>query len=448
VAFRVRFYSGLPLFVEVTPSLAMHVRYVVLLIPVWLALFAVMGLYTENNLLGGTREYALVFNACTLGTMLAIAATFFSQRIILSRGWLLLAWLCGLVCVSVARFSLRRVIYWLRRRGRFLAPAVIVGAGGEGVALARQLQTWDTSGLRLVGFIDDSQPPGTPVLNGLTVLGGVANVPHLVEKHGIREVIVASSSVPRESLLELVGIYALSDHMRIRLSSGLFEILTTGVSIKEVGYVPLICLNKVRLQGIEIAMKTALDYAITLPGLLLLSPVLAAIAVAIKLDSPGPVLYRRRVVGKGGRPFDGLKFRSMRADGDAILAAQPELEEELAHNHKLEHDPRITRVGAFLRRWSLDELPQLWNVLRRQMSLVGPRMIAPEELEKYGKWDMNLLTVWPGLTGLWQISGRSDVTYDERVQLDMYYIRNYTIWLDLQILIETVPAVIKGRGAR
>ena len=259
--------------------------------------------------------------------------------------------------------------------------------------------------------------------------------------------IIASESLPREKLLELVAQYALSDTMRIRLSSGLFEILTTGVTVKQVGFVPLIHLNKVRLSTLETFMKTALDLSIALPGVVLLSPLLAAIAIAVKLDSPGPALYRRRVVGRGGREFDAFKFRTMVVNGDEVLAAHPELAAELKQNHKLEDDPRVTRVGRFLRRWSLDELPQLRNVLRRQMSLVGPRMITAEELEKYGKWDMNLLTVWPGLTGLWQISGRSERSYEERVQIDMQYIRNYTIWLDLQILVETLPAVIRGRGA-
>jgi lipopolysaccharide/colanic/teichoic acid biosynthesis glycosyltransferase len=137
----------------------------------------------------------------------------------------------------------------------------------------------------------------------------------------------------------------------------------------------------------------------------------------------------------------------MVADGDALLDPHPELRAELGAKHKLKNDPRVTRVGRFLRRWSLDELPQLFNVLARQMSLVGPRMISPGELDKYGKWDLNLLTVWPGITGQWQVSGRSDVSYEERVQMDMHYIRNYTIWLDLFILFRTIPAVLRGEGA-
>jgi len=152
-------------------------------------------------------------------------------------------------------------------------------------------------------------------------------------------------------------------------------------------------------------------------------------------------------MGLNGKQFHALKFRTMVAQGDEILKKSPDLIEELAKNHKLKNDPRVTRLGAFLRRYSLDELPQLINVLKRDMSLVGPRMISPPEVSMYKQFDMNLLTVLPGITGLWQVSGRSDISYEERVRLDMYYVRNWSIWLDLQLLFQTIPAVINGHGA-
>jgi lipopolysaccharide/colanic/teichoic acid biosynthesis glycosyltransferase len=205
--------------------------------------------------------------------------------------------------------------------------------------------------------------------------------------------------------------------------------------------------NKVRLTGLDVAMKTLLDYGLTAPRLIALSPLVLALALWVKFDSPGPIIYRRRVLGAGAREFDAFKFRTMHVNGDEILAQYPHLQEELRRNHKLKNDPRTTRVGRFLRKTSLDELPQLFNVLLGQMSLVGPRMISPPELEEYGKWGTNLLTVKPGITGLWQVSGRSDVSYEERVRLDMEYIRNYSVWLDLQILFQTLPAILRGRGA-
>jgi len=153
------------------------------------------------------------------------------------------------------------------------------------------------------------------------------------------------------------------------------------------------------------------------------------------------------VMGVNGKQFNAYKFRTMSSDGDQILAAHPELMEEYKNSFKIKDDPRVTRLGKFLRKTSIDELPQIFNVLNNEMSLVGPRMICPDELEKYNQWGMNLLTVKPGLTGLWQVRGRSDVSYEERVRFDMFYIRNWTIWMDLQIILQTIPTVIFRRGA-
>jgi exopolysaccharide biosynthesis polyprenyl glycosylphosphotransferase len=231
------------------------------------------------------------------------------------------------------------------------------------------------------------------------------------------------------------------------MSSGLYEILTTGLTVNEFAYVPLVYVNKVRLTGSDTIMKLVLDYFLAALSLLVLSPFFLIIAVIVKLSSPGPIIHKRLVMGLNGKQFHAYKFRTMLINGDEVLAKLPGLKEELETNHKLKDDPRVTKIGAFLRKFSLDELPQLFNVLKREMSLVGPRMISPEEVSMYKQFDMNLLTVLPGITGVWQVSGRSDISYEERVRLDMYYIRNWSIWLDLQLLFQTIPAVLKSRGA-
>jgi exopolysaccharide biosynthesis polyprenyl glycosylphosphotransferase len=248
-------------------------------------------------------------------------------------------------------------------------------------------------------------------------------------------------------MLSIFKRFGVSTDVNLRLSSGLFEVITTGLQVDEVASVPLMRVNQVRLMGVDWVFKTALDIVMAVVMLLVFLPVMAVIALVIRLDSPGKVFYRRQVMGLNGAQFLAYKFRTMHSNGDEILAAHPEMQVELAETHKLKHDPRVTRVGRVLRKYSLDELPQLFNVLRREMSVVGPRIIAPEELAMYEQWDMNLLTVPPGMTGLWQVSGRSDVSYAERVQLDMRYIRNWSIWLDMQILMRTIVVVIKGRGA-
>jgi len=182
-------------------------------------------------------------------------------------------------------------------------------------------------------------------------------------------------------------------------------------------------------------------------GLILLSPVFLIAAIAVKLDTPGPVIYRRRVMARRGGEFDAYKFRTMVVNGDEVLAAHPELLARWQREQKLENDPRVTRVGKWLRKFSIDELPQLVNVLRGEMSLVGPRMIAPVEMAHFGEYAQERLSVKPGLTGLWQIAGRADLPYEQRLIYDIRYVRTRNLWMDIKIIFLTIPAVLFGRGA-
>jgi exopolysaccharide biosynthesis polyprenyl glycosylphosphotransferase len=448
LAFWFRFELSLPVFkLDVTPSDSFYGSLHLLLLAGWLAIFAFTGLYNRRYLLGGVQEYNLVFRATTIGVLLMVIAGFLEPFFIFARGWLLLAWMLAFLCVAGARFLLRRTVYYLRQHGYFLTPALIVGANEEGCSLAQQLSGWRTSGLYVLGLVDNKVDRGSHVTDQLQVIGTTSQLDQLMKEYGIEELILASSALSAEETLQIFTRYGLSNGVNLRLSSGLYEIITTGLEVKEIGFVPLVCVNKLRLTGLDHALKFLLDYVVAVPGLVLILPVLLIIAAAIKLDSPGPVIYRRRVMGLHGRQFDAYKFRTMAVNGDEILEAHPTLQSELAQQHKLKNDPRVTRLGQILRKTSLDELPQLFNVVKREMSLVGPRIIAPLEMKMYGQWGMNLLTVPPGITGLWQVNGRSDISYSERVRLDMYYIRNWTIWLDLQLLLQTIPAVLKKRGA-
>ncbi|HRQ36904.1 MAG TPA: sugar transferase [Chloroflexota bacterium] len=205
--------------------------------------------------------------------------------------------------------------------------------------------------------------------------------------------------------------------------------------------------TRISAQQAYAGLKSLVDYIVVIPALLVLWPLFLGLALAVRFDSPGPIIYRRRVLGRDGRVFDAFKFRTMHVNGDDILAQHPALKAELDRNYKLKDDPRVTRVGKLLRKFSLDELPQLFNVLFQDMSLIGPRIIAPDEIEKYGAYGPDLLAVMPGITGLWQVSGRSNTTYDERVKLDMQYVHNWSLALDIKILFRTFPAVMKGEGA-
>lgn len=453
IAFRLSYYLRFekPLFFfrqDVLTSFDFYQSLVFVLIPLWLLVFASMGLYNRKNLLGGTQEYAQVFNSSIIGMFLVITAGFLLPGFIFARGWLIMAWGFAFLLTAIGRFVLRRLVYLLREHGYYLSPAVIVGANDEGLSLAEQLLSWKSSGILVVGFIDKKVPAGTNLWRHLTCLGSVEKLDEIISKYHLEEIILASSAISsRDNQIEIFKRYGVGSGINVRMSSGLYEIITTGLTVKDFAYVPLVGVNPVRLTGIDRVLKQTLDHTLTLIGMIVLAPFLFIIALLIKLDSPGPVLHRRRVMGVNGREFDAFKFRTMHVDGDRILAQNPELLAKLVENHKLKEDPRVTRVGKILRRFSLDELPQLINVLKMDMSLVGPRMISPVEIDQYDKWDINLLTVKPGLTGLWQVSGRSDVSYRERVRLDMHYIRNWSIWLDIKIILQTIPAVLKGKGA-
>ncbi len=418
-----------------------------LLLPVWIMIFAINGLYSWQNLLGGTQEYALVFRATSFGIVAVVLISFLDPGFILARGWLLLVWGLAFFLVATGRFAIRRVVYALRRRGYFLTPTLIVGANAEGRALARQLMRWPTSGLHLLGFVDDKLKPGACVEEDLHCLGDTEHLDPLITQYSVGELILSNSALSRDELLTLFTRYGMAKDLQIRLTSGLYEIITTGMDVKEMAYVPLVGIRKARLTGLDSVLKLTLDYTIIISSLFLLWPIFLLIALAVKLSSPGPVIHRRRVMGINGREFDAFKFRTMQVNGDEILADRPDLLAALSNNHKLKEDPRVTQFGRLLRKSSLDELPQLFNVLLRQMSVVGPRIISPAELAEYGELGLNLLTVHPGITGLWQVSGRSDISYRERVRLDMSYIRNWNIWSDFHILLRTIPAVLKSRGA-
>lgn len=447
LAYLIRFKTGLPLLETPTHSVAFYSSVVFWAVPAWLLLFAVYRLYDRRRLFAGSQEYLRIANACTVGLVVVVLISFLDTTLIISRGWLILTWLLSLLLVGSTRFMVRRGLRVLHRRNRLLTPMVIVGANEEGQALAEQFLDSPDRSTRVIGFIDRDRLPGTRVVGDLSVLGNPRELPTLVDEAGIGEIVVATTALPRDDLLELYRIFGRDERVELHLSSGLFDVLTTGLRVEENSVVPLVTPERARITGLDAFLKTTLDYTIAASALIVLSPVMLLIGLLIKANSPGPVLHRRRVVGQSGTPFDAFKFRTMIPNAERRRQQVPINFEDRRKAFKTKEDPRVTPIGRFLRRTSLDELPQLINVLRGEMSLVGPRMIAPEEAPRYGKWQLNLVTVKPGITGPWQVQGRGDLPYEERVRLSMHYIRSYSIWRDLEILLRTVFVVVQGKGA-
>lgn len=411
------------------------------LVPVIVLIFGIYRLYSLRLLFDGYQEYARVVSSSTLSMLLIVLLSFFLDGdLIISRGWIIISWVCLILAMSISRFGVRRVIYFMRAQGVAGRRIAIVASDEHAEMLLEMLRDMPASGLHPVLVLNPAEfeRESDPTRG--------ADLAELTQQHRIDDVIVSAASVSQAALATLVRELS-RQPTELHLIPGMYEIQTTGVESRDIQGLPLVTLKKVRITGFDYIFKRTLDYAVSVAALILLSPVLITLALAVRFTSPGPILYRRQVIGERGRRFDALKFRTMRTDGDAILAARPDLQAELVERGKLEDDPRITPIGRLLRRWSLDELPQLFNVLWGQMSLVGPRMITESELPKFGHWRDNLITVKPGLTGLWQISGRSRLGYDDRVRLDMYYIRTYSVWRDIEILVRTLPAVLRGVGA-
>lgn len=447
LAYVIRFKAGLPLLATPPHQIAFYSFVSFWIIPLWLAIFALCRLYDRYHLFAGFGEYVRVVNGVNYGTLAAMAVSFLDTRLFISRGWILLVWVLSITTVGIGRFGARRALRRLRQNGWLADRTIIVGANEEGRALAEQFLRDAGSGMQIVGFVDNTVPATQQVVDGVQVLGPVSNLESIARAYGATRLVVAMTALSRGELLDLYQTFGHAEDVEVQLSSGLFEILTTGVRVQEVSYVPLVTPQRARITGVDAVLKAALDYLGAIAGLVLFGPLFVVLALLVRLDSPGPIFHRRRVLGRNGRPFDALKFRTMVVNADEVLKQNAELREAFEKGYKLKADPRITRIGSFLRKTSLDELPQLLNVLRGEMSLVGPRMVAPDEAMRYGKWQLNLLTVKPGLTGPWQVQGRSDIAYEDRVRLSTNYIRNYTIWSDLEILLRTVPAVLKSRGA-
>jgi lipopolysaccharide/colanic/teichoic acid biosynthesis glycosyltransferase len=479
LAYVLRFVNPLFPYLGPTSTMTFYSPIAFLTIPLWLLIFASHGLYNVETLFGGVGEYSRAAQACAMGTLLLVVISFLHREasLDLSRVWLVYVWVLAVGLVVTTRFTERRFVYWLRKRGHLRRRVVILGANPDGKAVAEQLSSAPATGLDVVGLVgrrqsDTDRTGRVKVTAGMAapfgrrksdelaeqqsngrfpILGAAEDLPELVTRYRIDEIIIAPTAIAREQLLDTYQAFGMSTTVRVRLSPGLFEMLTTGARIEEPGYVPLVSLNRLRITGVDAWIKQLLDYSLVLLSLPVLVVIIIVVSILIKLDSPGPIFHRRRVLGAGGHPFMAYKFRTMVANADEVLAqvlaSNPTLRDEFERNQKLVNDPRVTRLGRFLRRTSLDELPQLMNVLLGQMSLVGPRMIVEDEIKRYGHWWMNLLTVKPGITGPWQVMGRNELPYEERVSLNMNYIRNYTIWTDIQILYQTVGIVLRGRGA-
>ena len=404
------------------------------------------GLYRLRRGTSWFDELYAIVNGTTTGIVIMVVLVFVSRPAFYSR---LIFFYAGALIVgllSLSRLVKGMVMRRLRRRGIGVARAIIAGAGEVGRTVMRTMVAHPELGYQIVGFVDDDPAKGTTDIGRFKGLGSLDNLPHLVQDEAIDEVII---TLPWQYHRKIMAIMAQCEreNVRARIVPDLFQMTLSRMSITEIAGIPLIGVKQVSIRGVNRLIKRGIDIVFSLLLLVLAAPLMGLIALAIRLDSPGPAAFGQERVGQGGKRFTCYKFRSMTMDAEEQKELLRDLNEADGPIFKIKEDPRRTRVGRWLRRFSLDEFLQFYNVLRGEMSLIGPRPALPEEVAQYQPWHMRRLEVAPGITGLWQVSGRSDLPFDEMALLDIYYVEQWSLSLDLKILLRTIPTVIFGDGA-
>lgn len=390
-----------------------------------------------------TNEVLGVLSTTAISAMIVFAGASMVHQQAFSRLAFIYVWLVAVVLGIAARTVLRLAQASAFRAGIGAERVIVVGNNRLSRMVMQLLAQQPELGCRVLGFVDDDPERN---FGRFRALGTVEQLPDLTRELQADRVIVALPAARHAEILQVLD-HCQADGVGLSLVPDLFELRLSHVSLDTVGGIPLLDLKEARIGGGNLLVKRFFDKATALVALVVLSPFLAALALAIRLDSPGPVLFSQTRVGKDGATFRCYKFRSMRVGAEQEQAELEALNEAEGPIFKIRQDPRLTRVGRFLRRMSLDELPQLINVFRGEMSLVGPRPPIPAEVERYEEWHHRRLEVTPGITGLWQVSGRSELSFDEMVMLDLYYIENWSLALDIQIMARTIPTVLAARGA-
>jgi exopolysaccharide biosynthesis polyprenyl glycosylphosphotransferase len=435
-------------------------------IPIRLILLRYYDLYRVRGEFSFVEDIARVFKATAIASLLIVATTFMYRGGVAyrafsySRGLFLLDFVLALVSMGAVRMLLRAGQTMVRRRGVNLIPTLIVGRGPEAALCIREMRARPELGYRVIGIVENGRidPSATLRFEGVPVIADLKGLPEAIRESGANEVIISDPNVPGEALFDVMIQTGRRRGVEFRIAPTLLNCLPSKTEIDQVGSLPMVTLFRSPLSSAARLAKRVSDLIIAIVTLTILAPLWLLIALLIKLDSKGPIFYRQERVGMDGRVFLFYKFRTMHAGTDdaphreyqrMYIAGQPDsnLGDAERPAYKLRGDDRVTRLGRWLRKVSLDELPQLFNVLRGDMSIVGPRPPIPYEVESYQLWHRKRLDMKPGITGLWQVSGRNRLPFDEMVRMDLYYIENWSLLLDLKIVLQTLPVMLRGADA-
>ncbi len=441
-------------------------------IPARLALLLYSRSYRFSGAFSYLQEAIRIFKAVLVSSLLIVAWAFLFRggfafrEFSYSRGVFLTDFAVALVVFTSFHLGIRFVQTLIRGRGINLIPTLVVGTNAEARQTVQELNERRYLGYRVIGVVassDRRELDSEMILDGgerMPVIGGIDELSTLIGRFAIQEVIITDNSLESERLFEAMMQISRRQKVEFRFAPSIFNLLPQKTSVEQIGVLPMVRLFREPLSDAQRFIKRASDVAIAAVAAFLTFPFWLLVSILIKLDSTGPVLFKQERVGMDGRKFLCYKFRTMKADADENVHRDAYLANIEGSDHansgdedkpvfgKVKDDPRITHTGKWLRGTSLDELPQFLNVFRGEMSVVGPRPPIPYEVEEYDIWHRKRLDMKPGITGLWQVSGRNRLTFDEMVRVDIYYIENWSLLLDLKILFLTVPAMFRGDGAR
>lgn len=431
--------AGLQIWTMKIPVINEYLIFVVSFLCLYLIIMYQKQLYSLDQERNLSDEIVMIAKALAISFLITIGLTFLLKNtMIYSRVMMLMFVGITFVQASLFRYLRKWTFFQLKKTGRLKKNLLIVGRGRIGRQLYRKITDTKAHNYQFVGFVDDSR-------GNEHVIGTIDELERVVHE---LEVDIVYITIPSEkSKIDQILRRIYKYHLDIRIIPEMYDRLSSVYEYRQDYDYPCLQVVKTPLRGLNLIMKRCMDVLLTVIAVIVLLPVFMIIAIGIKLSSKGKVLFKQKRLGKNGVPFVMYKFRSMVIDADTQKNDLMEVNEMSGFAFKMKNDPRITKLGSFLRKYSLDELPQLFNVIRGEMSLIGPRPPLPDEVERYSDHHWRRMDVRPGLTGLWQVSGRSDLTFEEWINLDIQYIERWSLALEFKILLKTVPVVLKGNGA-
>lgn len=420
----------------------------------FILIFQINGLYKINIILNRSAHLTAVIKSLYYGTLniVVISHLVKSSDILDSRLIIFIFLLIAIPMLYLLRVELFRNLL-LRYKQQYKSNVVIVGDGNAGKLLATKLLFENPEGINILGFVNDKKKNHEEIVHGVKILGVIDELGKIKDQYKIDEILIAIDNIKYDRLLEILDICK-KLKVAVKLSSELFDIVTQKISAEKYAGIPFLGVSPYYNSNLMLGVKRFFDTIISIFVLIVLSPLLALIAILIKLSSPGPILFKQIRIGKNGRPFNFYKFRSMRVVKDDDEERKQKMIQFMkdgvpaGSSAKIINENRVTWIGKIIRKTSLDEIPQLFNVIIGDMSLVGPRPSLPYEYENYDSWQKRRVNVLPGCTGVWQVWGRSTVSFIDSVVLDLYYINNMSPWLDLQVLFKTVPVMLFSKGGK